>query len=274
MKKHTIEVDGTPVTLFQQNEADYVSLTDMAKTTNARPEIPIQTWLRSKSTIEFIHLWEQLHNPNFNHSNFAVINERTGSNSFYLSPTQWVNETNAIGILSKRGRYGGTYAHHDIAMEFASWLSPRFKLYLIKEFRQLQEKRYKELGWTVSRILTKANHHIHTDSVRMNRVPVIDWNTKREAIYHASELDILNLAVFGMTAKEWKLQNPERKGNMRDHATYEQLIVLANLNAINVALMRENIDKQERIIRLNELARYQLDILIDVAAVKQLPSGS
>ncbi len=271
MKNQTIEVEGTTITIFQQKEEDYVCLTDMAKTSNDRSEIVIQTWLRNRNTVEFIGLWEQLHNMNFNHSKFAVIKQQVGLNNFYISPSKWVEETQAIGIISKRGRYGGTYAHRDIAMEFGTWLSPRFKLYLVKEFQRLQQERKADLAWDVRRILSKINWYIHTDAVRENQVPVIDWNSKREAIFQASEADLLNLAIFGVTAAQWRVNFPEAKGNMRDHASPEQLVVLANLEAINAELLRDKMDKHQRIRKLHEIASYQLQILTNLPTLKQLP---
>jgi hypothetical protein len=258
--KTKINVQGTEIQLYTKKGEDYISLTDMAKTANERTEIVIQTWLRNRNTIEFISLWEQLNNPNFNHSKFAVIKEKVGLNNFYISPKKWVEETSAIGIESRAGRYGGTFAHKDIAMEFGTWLSPAFKLYLIKEFQVLQEQRREVLEWDVRRILTKINYQIHSTAVKSilpNRI------TKEQAsIHYASEADLLNLALFGISARDWRRQNPEAKGNMRDHASPEQLVVLANLESINAELIREGLSQSDRLQRLNEIAIYQMQIIV------------
>ena len=194
-------------------------------------------------------------------------------NSFFLSVKQWIEKTNAVGLQSKAGRYGGTFAHKDIAMEFGTWLSPSFKFYLVKEFQNLQQERRSDLEWDVRRILSKVNWYIHTDAVRENQVPIIDWNSKREAIYHASEADLLNLAVFGVTAAQWRVNFPDAKSNMRDHALPEQLVVLANLQAINAELLKDKMDKHLRIQKLHEIAIYQLQILTNLPTLQQLPKA-
>ena len=271
MAKQTIEVKGTSILIFQKKKEDFISLTNIASRFGNEPDQIIRSWLRNKDTIEFLGVWEGFHNTGFNPVEFDRVKNEAGSNKFTLSVKKWVAQTKAIGIESKAGRYGGTFAHKDIALGFCYWLSPSFQLYLIKEFQRLQQERRDGLEWDVRRILSKVNWHIHTDAVRQNQVPVIDWNTRREAIYHASEADLLNLAVFGVTAAQWRVDFPKTKGNIRDHASPEQLVVLANLQAINAELLRDKIDKHERIRKLHEIAVYQLQILTSLPTLRQLP---
>ncbi len=272
MKKQTITVEGAKIRLYSRNDHDYICITDMARKFNDRTDVIIQRWLRNSSTVDFLELWEKLYNPNFNPIHLGGIRENISRNSFILSVKQWISMTNAIGLESRAGRYGGTYAHKDIAYEFGSWLSPAFKLYMIIEFQRLKTEEAKRLetGWDVKRLLTKANFHIHRESVRENLVPVIDWNTKREAIYHASEIDLLNLALFGMTAKEWRIANPNKKGNIRDHASSMQLLILANLQSLNAKLLQWDCDREQRIQILNETAREQMAILLNQKAIEDL----
>lgn len=272
MKKQTITVEGAKIRLYSKDDHDYICITDMARKFNDRTDVIIQRWLRNSSTVDFLELWEKLYNPNFNPIHLGGIRENISRNSFILSVKQWISMTNAIGLESRAGRYGGTYAHKDIAYEFGSWLSPAFKLYMIIEFQRLkaEEAERLETGWDVKRLLTKANFHIHRESVRENLVPVIDWNTKREAIYHASEIDLLNLALFGMTAKEWRIANPNKKGNIRDHASSMQLLILANLQSLNAKLLQWDCDREQRIQILNETAREQMAILLNQKAIEDL----
>ncbi len=274
--KSTLNVKGTAITIFSQNEADYVSLTDIAKgfvdnEEQRNSDYFILNWLRLGNTVEFLGAWELLHNTGFNPVGYDRIRMNLTSNAFRLSVKKWLEETNAIGILAKPGRYGGTFAHKDIAIQFCYWLSPTFQIYLIKEFQRLQEERRDALHWDVRRLLTKVNYHLHTDAVRNNLVPLIDWHSRREGFYFASEADVLNVAIFGMTAQQWKVANPEGKGNMRDHASPEQLIILANLEAINAELIREGLSQDERAAKLNEIAVYQMQILANLPTLKGLP---
>lgn len=264
MSKDSLNIDGKEVKLITREKEDYISLTDIAnsiETDSRNSEYFILNWLRLGSTLEFLGAWEKVHNYQFDVEGFDEIRKSLTSNSFRLSVKRWIASTKAIGIEAKSGRYGGTYAHRDIAIQFCYWLSPTFQIYLIKEFQRLQNERRESLEWDVRRILSKVNYHIHSDAVRENRVPLIDWNTKREAIYQASEADLLNIVVFGQTARMWKQANPKKKGNQRDHATPEQLVVLANMEAINAELMREGLDKRDRFQRMVAAAQYQLSIL-------------
>lgn len=275
-KKKTINVQGIPVSFITQKEDDFISLTDIAKKVNERTDIVITNWLRNRNTVEFLGVWEQLHNPNFNPIEFDGIRKKTGLNSFILTAKQWIKKTNAIGIQSKAGRYGGTYAHRDIAFEFCSWVSPVFKLYLLTEFQRLKEKEAKEqketLEWHVKRTLAKVNYRIHTDAIQQHLIPP-RLSAKQQGIVYASEADLLNMALFGMTAKQWRIQNPDKKGNIRDHATGEQLLVLSNLENLNAEFIRVGLGQEERLERLNEIAIYQMSVLIVPPSFDQLPKG-
>lgn len=268
-KKKTIEVQGVNISFFEKESEDYISLTDIAKNFEERTDLVLQNWMRNMSTIEYLGLWEELHNPDFNPFGFEGIKNKTGSNTFYISVRQWIKETNSIGITSTAGRYGGTYAHKDIAIQFCYWLSPTFQLYLIKEFQRLktEEAHRLDTDWNVKRLLSKANWHIHTEAVREYLVPMIDWNTKREAIFQASEADLLNLALFGRTAREWQQANPDKKGNIRDHASTEQLLVLANLQALNAKLIEWDSPKEQRVEILHKTAQEQMQILLRSRAI-------
>ncbi|PHN02339.1 KilA-N domain-containing protein [Flavilitoribacter nigricans] len=260
MAKRSITVQETLIRVSKKGDDDYVCLTDMCKNFDADPYDLLKAWLRNRSTVEFLGVWESIHNPDFNPVEFDRIRANTGLGSFVLTVKQWTEGTNAIGIESKQGRYGGTYAHKDIAIQFATYLSPTFYLYMVKEFQRLQEERKESLEWDVRRILTKINYQIHNTAVKSilpNRI------TKDQAsIHYASEADLLNLALFGQTAREWRRANPDAKGNMRDHASPEQLVVLANLEAINAELIREGLSQSERLQRLNEIAIYQMQIIV------------
>ena len=261
MKK--LIVKDVEVALYAKNESDYISLTDIARFKSDEPAEVVKNWLRSKNTIEFLGLWEQLNNPNFKVVEFDHFKNQAGSNTFTLSPQKWIKATNAIGIISKSGRYGGTFAHKDIAFEFASWISPEFKLYLIKEFQRLKadEAERQALGWDVKREIAKMNYKIHTDAIKEHIVK--DNYTKRQQqIIYASEADLLNLALWGMTAKEWRDKNPNKDGNIRDYASVAELVVLANLESMNAELIKQDIDKRQRYEILHKMAREQLKSFI------------
>ncbi len=266
-KKQKLKVKGLVVETYTKNNADYISLTDIARFKNKkRSDFVLQNWLRNRNTIEFIGLWEKLNNQNFNSIEFDGIKSQSGLNSFMLTPKKWISKTNAIGIISKAGRYGsGTMAHKDIAFEFASWISPEFKLYLIKEFQRLKEDESHRLslGWNLRRAITKINYKIHTDAIKIHLVPKIISKKQSENIY-ANEADVLNIALFGKTAKIWRQKNPDKKGNIRDYADVTQLVVLANLESINAELIRENIDQPTRLIKLNEIAIIQMRSLLGI----------
>ena len=260
--KSTINANGVEIRVASSNEAYYISLTDIAKKRN--PEFPadvVKNWLRSRSTIEFLGLWEKIYNPDFKLVEFDQFKNAAGENSFVLTPQKWISTTNAIGITSKSGRYGGTYAHSDIAFEFASWISPEFKLYIIKDYQRLKadESHAKSLDWNIKREITKSNYHIHTDAIKENLIP--NLTPQQIACKYASEADLINVALFGQTAKQWRNQHSESKGNIRDEATIEQLIVLANLESLNAEYIREGISPAERLSKLNKIAIYQLNSL-------------
>ena len=251
---------------------DYISLTDMVKNIE-NGLVLIEKWLRNKNTIEFLGIWEEIYNDDFNSPEFEGIKNEAGLNRFSLSVKMWINKTNAIGIVAKAGRYGGTYAHKDIAFEFASWISPKFKLYLIKEFQRLKndEIEKQKLGWDIKRTLVKMNYHIHTDAIKNNLIPPEIAKNKIPFIY-ATEADLLNVALFGLTAKQWSELNPKLEGNMRDYATAEQLVVMANLESLNAQLIKQNISSKERLVQLNQVAIEQLQLLLNYS-VKQIKKG-
>ncbi len=262
-KKTTIEVKGAAITVFAQNEDDYICITDIARYKNAeRTDDLVRNWLRNRNTIEFLGIWEQLNNPDFNPVEFDGIRIQAGLNSFTLTPKQWIERTGAIGIISKAGRYGGSYAHKDIAFEFASWISVEFKLYLIKEFQRLKddENRRLSLAWSLNRTLSKLNYHIHTDAIKTHLIPAL-VTPAQAAITYANEADILNVAFFGQTAKKWRDTNPELEGNMRDYASIEQLLVLANIESMNAEFIHMGLTQCDRLKRLNEIAIRQMKTL-------------
>ena len=271
-KKSTIEVQGSSVTVLTQNQQDSICLTDIAKFKNPdHPDDVIRNWLRNRNTVEFLGLWERLNNPRFNPVEFDGIRLQTGLNSFVLTPKQWLEKTRAVGITSSAGRYGGTYAHKDIAFEFASWVSVEFKLYLIKEFQRLKEdeNRRLSLAWNLNRTLSKLNYRIHTDAIQAHLIPAA-VTPAQAAITYANEADLLNVALFGLTAKQWRDNNPKLEGNMRDCATIEQLLVLANIEGMNAELIHMGLSQGERLKRLNEIAIRQMQVLTSTSAVKQL----
>ena len=259
-KKSKIEVQGFEVTVISVQKDDFISLTDIARQRDPeRSDYILQNWLRNRSTIEFIGLWEQLNNPIFNSIEFDGIKNLSGSNSFSLTPKRWIEATDAIGILSKTGRYGGTYAHKDIAFEFASWISPEFKLYLIKEFQRLKEEENQRLSldWNLNRTLSKLNYRIHTDAIKEHIIPENITKEQMNFVY-ASEADVLNVALFGKTAKQWRDENENVEGNIRNFATIEQLLVLANIESMNAEFIRMEIPQKDRLLKLNQIAVTQL----------------
>ena len=270
-----IHADGVDIAVVTTvgKEEDYISLTDMARHKNPiAPKDVVKNWLRLRSTIDFLGLWEELNNPNFKGVEFDSFKSHAGENAFTLSPQQWVKATNAIGIVSKSGRYGGgTYAHKDIAFEFASWLSPEFKLYIIKDYQRLKEDEGHRLAldWNVKRILAKANYRIHTDAIKMNLIPP-ELPRVQQGYVYADEADVLNVALFGKTAKQWKQENPGTKGNMRDFVSIEQLLVLANLENINALLIEQGIPQQERLEKLHATALYQIETITDSKSARVL----
>ena len=268
----TVNVKGTAVTIFVHQTQDYISLTDIARHKN--PELTddlIRNWLRNRNTIEFLGIWESLNNPDFKPVEFDGFKKSAGLNSFALTPRQWIEKTGAIGIVSRQGRYGGTFAHKDIAFEFASWISVEFKLFLIKEFQRLKEDENNRLSldWNLNRTLAKLNYRIHTDAIRVHLIPP-EVTPARAAITYASEADVLNVALFGHTAAEWRRANPDKKGNVRDHATVEQLLVLANIEGMNAELIHMGIAQGERLQLLNGIAIRQMRVLTASPTMKQL----
>ena len=279
MSKVKLNINELEIILFKQNEEEYISLTDMAKFRDSeRSDYIIQNWMRTKNTVEFLGLWEQLNNPDFNSIEFDGFRNESGSNSFTLTPKKWIQATNSVGIISKSGRYGGTYAHKDIAFEFASWLSPTFKLYLITEYQRLKEIETNQynLEWNVKRILSKTNYHIHTDAVKNYILPNKNYEKDKEWIAYAEEADLLNIALFNCTAKDWREANPKlvkETMNIRDVASINELAILSNLETLNAQMIRENIEKYDRFLKLKEIARYQLVVLNEkdfIKAIKKL----
>ena len=246
---------------------DYISLTDMLKSKDG--EFFISDWLRNRNTMEYLGIWEQVHNPDFNYGEFATIRNQSGLNSFKVSVKEWVSKTNAIGLMAKAGRYGGTYAHQDIAFEFGMWISAEFKIYLVKEFQRLKQAEQAQLGWDVKRTLTKINYKIHTDSIKTHLIPVTLTN-KQSSIIYANEADVLNMALFGKTAKDWRADNKNKKGNIRDYADVRQLVCLANLESLNAEFIRQQIPQSERLLTLNEIAVIQMQALVGNSAMKKL----
>ncbi len=271
MKKELI-VKNVNINFFSQNEKDYISLTDIAKYKNAEaPADVVKNWLRSKSTIEFLGFWEKINNPDFKLVEFDQFWKNAGTNAFVLSPNKWITTTNAIGLISKSGRGGGTFAHKDIAFEFASWVSAEFKLYIIKEFQRLKEEENERLllGWDAKRILTKVNYKIHTDAIKENIIPNLITEQEKKFIY-ANEADVLNMALFGMTAKQWRKKNKSKKGNIRDYADVRQLVCLANLESMNAEMIRQEISQKERLQQLNKIAIAQMKSLVENKTIKKL----
>ena len=266
----TITVKGSIIQIQEKNHQDYISLTDMVKSFG--DDTMIYSWMRNRNTVEYLGIWEQLYNPNFKGNEFVTFKMQAGLHSFNLTPRKWVNATNAIGIVSKAGRYGGgTFAHKDIAFEFGSWLSPEFKIYLIKEFQRLKEEENDrlKLQWNLQRTLAKINYQIHTDAVKENLIP--DKLTRKHiGIVYATEADILNMALFGVTAKQWRISNIDKKGNIRDHANISQLVCLSNLESINSVLIKQGVKQSDRLVQLNDIAISQMTSLAKNKNLKKL----
>jgi hypothetical protein len=268
-KGKKIIVKGIVVTVISEQNSDYISLTDMLKAKDG--DFFISDWLRNRNTVEFLGIWESVHNPNFNYGEFTIIKSQAGLNSYKLSVKEWAEKTNAIGLKATAGRYGGTYAHKDIAFEFGMWISPEFKIYLIKEFQRLKNEESERLksGWDVKRALSKINYLVHTDAIKKYLIPLY-ISKKKEQITYANEADVLNMALFGETAKDWRHNNPKKDGNIRDYADVTQLVVLANLEGINAELIRRGLPQSERLIQLNEVAIVQMQSLVGNISIKKL----
>ncbi len=265
-----INVLNRKVTVYSKNEEDYICLTDMARYKDPkRTDYIIQNWLRNRTTIEFLGIWEHLNNPDFKPIEFDGFRKQAGLNSFVLTAKQWIEKTGAIGLVSKSGRYGGTYAHKDIAFEFASWISVEFKLYLIKEFQRLKDEEHKQLGWDIRRNLTKINYRIHTDAIKANLIPAELSKTQVNLVY-ATEADVLNMALFGMTAKQWRDANPDKEGNIRDYADVSQLVCLSNLENLNAHFIQDGLPQAKRLVKLNEIAIHQMKLLTEDTRIKRI----
>jgi len=265
-----ISVLSKEVRIYSKDQEDYICLTDMARYKDPeRTDYIIQNWLRNRTTIEFLGIWEHLNNAGFNHIEFDGFRRQAGLNSFVLTAKQWIEKTGAIGIVSKPGRYGGTYAHKDIAFEFASWISVEFKLYLIKEFQRLKEQEHKQLGWDIRRNLTKINYRIHTDAIKENLIPAELSKAQMNLVY-ATEADVLNMALFGMTAKQWRESNPDLKGNVRDYADISQLVCLSNLENLNAHFINDGLSQAERLEKLNKIAIHQMKLLTENTRIKRI----
>jgi hypothetical protein len=271
-KNKKIQVQGIAIVLYEDNKEDYISLTDIARYKDAEHmDSIIQNWMRNRNTVELLGFWEMIYNPDFKPLEFEGFKKQAGLNSFVMTPKRWIESTNAIGIISKAGRYGGTFAHKDIAMEFASWISIEFKLYILKEFQRLKEDENSRLNleWNLQRTISKINYQIHTDAIKANLIP--KEITKQQASFvYANEADVLNVALFGITAKEWRESNIDKKGNIRDYATLEQLVVLSNMESINALLIQQGLSQSERVIQLNKVAITQMKSLLANNAIKKL----
>ncbi len=269
-KSRKLNVNKSTITVIHQNETDYISLTDMTTSFRERSGL-IGKWITNKNTLEYLGVWEKINNPNFNYPEFGVIGQEAGSNRFIMSVGQWIERTKAVGMVVKAGRYGGTYAHKDIAFHFAMWLSPEFQIYLVNEFQRLKddENSRLKLEWNLQRTLAKVNYHIHTDAIKENLIPQ-EITTQQASFVYANEADLLNVALFGITAKEWRENNSDQKGNIRDYATLEQLVVLSNMESINALLIRQRLSQKERLIELNKVAITQMKSLLESNAIKKL----
>jgi len=272
-KVKKIEVLSQEVAVRTVNQADYICITDIGRYKDAaRTDDLIRNWIRNRNTIEFLGIWEQINNPDFKPVEFDGFRKQAGLNSFTMTPKQWIERTGAIGIISKAGRYGGTFAHKDIAFEFASWVSVEFKLYLIKEFQRLKESEQAQLGWDIKRNLARINYRIHTDVVKANLIPPELTGKQVNGVY-ASEADVLNMAIFGMTARQWRKANPDEKGNIRDQANASQLVCLVNLENLNALFINEGMEQTERLAKLNRIAIDQMKLLTNESRIKQLEGG-
>lgn len=262
-----ITIKETDISVISINNEDYICITDMLKAKDG--DFFVTDWLRNRNTLEYIGIWEQVYNPDFNYGEFAVIKSKAGLNNFKISAKELVEKANVISIQAKAGRYGGTYAHKDIAFEFAMWISPEFKIYIVKEFQRLKEEEQKTLGWSAKRELSKINYHIHTDAIKRNLIPG-ELTARQMSIVYANEADVLNVAMFGLTAKEWKEANLTLKGNMRDYASINELICLANMENLNAVFINDGLSQKERLIKLNQVARHQMSILQEIDNQKLL----
>jgi len=272
-KTRSISVLNSTVGVRTIDETDYISLTDIARHRNPQhSDDLIRNWLRNRNTIEFLGIWERLNNLDFKPVEFDGFRKQAGLNSFTLTPKQWIERTGAIGIVSKAGRYGGTFAHKDIAFEFATWISVEFKLYLIKEFQRLKDEERKQLGWDIRRNLAKINYRIHTDAIKENLIPP-ELTPRQTNLVYASEADVLNMALFGKTAKEWRDNQPNEKGNIRDFANVAQLVCLSNLENLNALFINEGLTQSERLKKLNRIAIHQMRLLTDDTSTKRLEAG-
>lgn len=269
-KTKEISVKEIAIRTIKVNGEDFICITDIARQKNPiEPKDVVKNWLRLKNTLEYLGLWEQLNNPSFKGVEFDPLLRESGSNAFTMSPSRWIEITGAIGIIMKKGRGGGTYAQKDIAFKFASWVSVEFELYLVKEFQRLKEKEQEQLGWSAKRELAKINYHIHTDAIKQNLIPEA-LTPAQTSIVYASEADVLNMALFGKTAKQWRDENPDKKGNIRDYATINKLICLTNMENLNAVFIQENMPQNERLIKLNQIAIQQMNVLIEVENRKLL----
>ncbi len=264
-----ITVKNTDVVVISLNDTDYISLTDIAKHKTDDSSAVIGNWMRNRNTLEFLGIWETLYNTNFKPLEFEGFKKEAGLNAFTMSPLKWINSTGAVGIVVKSGRYGGTFAHKDIAFKFASWISVEFELYIVKEFQRLKEEEQKKLGWTAKRELAKLNYHIHTDAIKQNFIPQ-ELSVAQTTIIYANEADVLNVALFGITAKQWRDVNPDLIGNIRDYATINELICLSNMENLNALFINEQMSQKERLIKLNQIAIQQMRILQDVESRRLL----
>ncbi len=272
--KETIHANGFDISIYTNDfQNEFISLTDIAKYKSDAPNDVIKNWMRSRDTIEFLGLWESLHNPNFKPVAFDGFRSQAGANAFTMSPTKWIEGVNAIGIVSKSGRYGGTYAHSDIAFEFASWVSAEFKLYIIKDYKRIKsdENSRLSLNWNLNREISKLNYKIHTDAIKENLIPA-ELTSNQIAFTYANEADLLNVALFGMTAKQWRDNNPDKKGNIRDYATLNQLLVLSNMENYNAIMIDQGKPQSERIVSLHDLAVKQLETLSKLS-IENLPEN-
>lgn len=262
-----IRILDTEISIVKVNKEDYICITDMIKAKDG--DFFVTDWLRNRNTLEYLGIWEHVNNENFNYGEFATIKSKSGLNNFKISVKEFVEKTNAIGLQAKAGRYGGTYAHKDIAFEFAMWISPQFKVYMVREFQRLKEEEQKQLGWSAKRELAKLNYHIHTDAIKQNLIPK-ELSPAQTSVIYASEADVLNVALFGMTAKQWRDANPDLKGNIRDYASINELICLSNMENINAVFINEGLKQKDRLIKLNAIAIQQMKILAEAENRKLL----
>lgn len=264
-------VHGTEVTVTRFDDKDYISLTDMLKAKDG--DFFISDWLRNRNTVEFLGVWEHIHNPDFNYGEFATIRSKAGLNSYKISVKEWVKKTNAIGLRATAGRYGGTYAYKDIAFEFGMWISPEFKIYLLQEFDRLKTQEQQQYGWDIKRNLAKINYTIHTDAIKENLIPP-QLTAKQISNIYANEADVLNVALFGKTAKQWRDENPQLKGNIRDYSNVSQLVCLSNMESLNAVFINEGLSQAERLAKLNAIAISQMKLLTEDKRVASLDSQS